>query len=192
MDARRELEKTKVLLEDEQNKFNVMNKRFTDAMRRAESAESQLERAKEKLERITKRHAILDDEDIEESKSVESSKKSDDDGARAKRELRRANQNILMERAINALLAGKSVVKYHSRKSGKANRWIAYNAATKMFGWANSTTPKPIKDKVRSVFSIARLVSMNTNKHSNTGTCHGHFECRVRSSSWYLSGSCFW
>ena len=149
MDARRELEKTKVLLQDEQNKFNVMNKRFTDAMQRAESAESQLERAKAKLERITKRHAILDDEDVEESKSVESSKKSDNVGAaRAKRELRRANQKILMERAINALLAGKPVVKYH-RKSGKADRWIAYNGATKMLGWANSTTPKPIKDKVR-------------------------------------------
>lgn len=199
MDARRELEKTKVLLQDEQNKFNVMNKRFTDAMQRAESAESQLERAKAKLERIRKRHAILDDEDVEESKSVESSKKSDGDGAaRAKRELRRANQKILMERAINALLAGKSVVKYHSRGSGKANRWIAYNAATKMFGWANSTTPKPIKDKVRCVFesslsldSFTRIY-MNTNKHSNTGTCHGHFECGIRSSSWYLSGSCCW
>ena len=144
MDARRELEKTKVLLEDEENKFNSMKKRFTDAMRRAESAEAQLERAKEKLERITKRHVILDDENVEESKT------SGDvaNNARTKRELRRANQNILMERAINALLAGKPVVKYH-RKSGKADRWIAYNGATKMLGWANSTTPKPIKDKVR-------------------------------------------
>ena len=147
MDARRELEKTKVLLEDEENKFNSMKKRFTDAMRRAESAEAQLERAKEKLERITKRHVILDDETVEESKTSGDVAKN----ARTKRELRRANQKILMERAINALLAGKSVVKYHSRGSGKANRWIAYNAATKMFGWANSTTSKPIKDKVRSV-----------------------------------------
>ena len=165
MDARLELEKTKVLLDDERAESKVMKERFGDAMKRAEKAEALLLRAQEKIERMTKRNniAFVDDEAEEESKNVVIAKRKNST-IDAKRELRRVNQEILIAKAVSALQAGKSVVKYHSNSSGKANRWIAYNALTKSFGWCNSAYPKPIKDKIR----VSDILSVEYGRPSGT------------------------